>query len=130
MANAIIPSAGKSARQAKCPAHTALSVPSTARALQGRFQAFEVRGDYMSPTLKPGDVVEVDMLHPVILREGIYLFSFSIGEPAFRRVSFGPNGTTRLSCDVDARIVEIVSAAEFQRRVVGRAARVAKFHQL
>ncbi len=81
--------------------------PNVAEALQSLSEAAPERAfgrwncSGMEPTIKAGDVIEIDVSVKAFGRDGIYLIDIG-GTPALRRISFMFNkpGSVRLSQDV------------------------------
>lgn len=86
-----------------------------------RFVIYQVPSDYMDPTLRPGDLVEIDTTVTRADRDGLFLIDFERGDPALRRVQLLPGGRARISCDKTSDSQEVIERTKL--RVLGHATR-------
>ena len=80
-----------------------------------------VPGDYMSPTIKAGDAVEVDTTISKWVADGVYLLNIA-GQPALRHVQRSANGRFSVWQSSSKDLQE--SVPKEQLAILGRAVKV------
>jgi phage repressor protein C with HTH and peptisase S24 domain len=94
-----------------------------------RFTVYEVPSDYMSPTMQPGDLVEIDSTVTRAHADGVYLVAFPAGMPALRRIqALLGNNRVRVVCDQDPAAADECDSKDL--RILGRATRAMNVRQL
>lgn len=108
-------------------------LPDTAEKEYRRFAVYQAPSDYMAPSIKSGDYVEIDTSvtalspykHLPNFSDGMFLLDFPGGEPMIRRLQSCFNGRYHVYCDRDARFrTEAEEIDEADLKILGRVTRV------